>query len=53
MLVLVEVLDILTENRAEAERTKLRGQGRGRGAKDVVLYADGDHGDERDDEEPA
>ena len=51
VLVLVEELDVLAEDRAEGERAQLGRELRGRGREEVVLEADGDHGQDRDDEE--
>ena len=52
MLVLVKVLDILTKNSSETERTKLGTQFCGGSTECVVLEPDGEGRDDGDDEEP-
>lgn len=51
VLILVEELDVLTQDSTETDRAKLARQRRSRGTEHVVLDTNGDGGDDGDDEE--
>lgn len=52
VVVIVEILDVLTQDRFEAQLAQARAEGRGSGGEVVVLESCGDAGDYGNDEEP-